>query len=128
MRSRRVADSGQGTLVGRPAGRLRAAAPRGLRLGLARRLGAPQGCLRITASSARGTQRAELRKRLGERAVRVAERRLEVEVPLGDRLGQDPALGREIRLRRGTLAGDPCPIPGDASIRRLPRLSEPERA
>ncbi len=101
------------------------AAPRRLGLRCPGRLGASEGGELVPACARGGAQRAELRERLTERAIRVAQRGLELQIPLRHGLGEDPPLGREIRLRGRSLDGDPLPVAGGSNdLARGPRLAE----
>ena len=81
----------------------------------------------VTPGAARRPERTELCQRLGQRPVRISERGLQLQVPLRDGLGKDPALSREVRLRRGSLVADPPAVPGcRLDLARGPGLAQAE--
>ena len=101
--------------------------PRGLELGVANRLGAPDGGEILAPCPALGSERRQLGQGVGQRPFGLAELAVEVHVPSRDRPRQRPTLDDEARLRDGTLIVQPAPVPRDAlEVRRRPLLTQAE--
>ena len=114
-------------LVGHPSPCVRVTPAGRLGLPRARSLGASQRSELVAPGPRRRAQRAELGQRLGQGPVRVAQRGLQLGVPLGHRLRQDAPLHRHVRVGGRALVRDPLPIPNRrGDLARRPRLAQPQ--